>query len=760
MSLCPSCEKFTHTTISAVTPDENRGAEKNLRQTRYAVFTSLIALGLVAAPSCKPQPAAPRQPPPVNAPYELANDDDLDAEIDRWTSLTGPARSELGRRLAAELASRFGAAVDRDQRPLAFSLLKKLVSIARTPSGFAQPPPWLVNQRPAIAKLRAKFAQAGKDNQAVSVLFVLAWIDPDEATNHLGEVDSIFGYSNELAKAEFGIGSKHSRTISILEFVAAATPLPEAIYRLLPLYLERQLQIAKTIRTGGLTYEIIGAHGQGVLQTTFHVVRVAVIARDLEAAFEFSHKVAGFGDDDPLKAAVAAAVSETASATDYLALASFFEAKPKNGDEREDTVSLPAALAIVELGRERFPNDLALTRRAGMIASSSGLHSLARRDLAAGQPTPPTDRIAANELAELYEFRISRLTARGSAIGARQVLLQFEDFFAKAVSVWPDFVPDLANAYAARGQGLLSLGQLSAAEAVLHRSLSERPTLEAFESLGTAALRTNQFEAAARFFLAALELPVTEPSVQFNHNKLMRLAGEALLGAGYESQAESVFVRALGQWNKMRTSETYELRPPFSAEALIESAKLLWHLDKREAALAAFGAAQDAAPKDANTYSSTVAFLVLRGHYDQALDAYHRGLGTTDVSEYSKVYMSLWMLAESRRQARPDDPFVREFLGSRRGRLWFDDLARFASGRTSLGQLKKRATTAPRRAELLYYSAVLAPSDRNEAERKSRLRDVIDSDMIMFFEYEMAKHWLKEGFSRRELAPKSRPSGR
>jgi hypothetical protein len=107
--------------------------------------------------------------------------------------------------------------------------------------------------------------------------------------------------------------------------------------------------------------------------------------------------------------------------------------------------------------------------------------------------------------------------------------------------------------------------------------------------------------------------------------------------------------------------------------------------------------------------------------------------------------MSLWMLAEARRTGREVDPFVGEYLSGRDGQLWQDRLARFASGRIDVEALSEHATTRGRRAELLYYRAILGPAKSPE-QIKALLEGVIDTDMVMFFEYEMARHWLSRGF--------------
>jgi tetratricopeptide (TPR) repeat protein len=166
-------------------------------------------------------------------------------------------------------------------------------------------------------------------------------------------------------------------------------------------------------------------------------------------------------------------------------------------------------------------------------------------------------------------------------------------------------------------------------------------------------------------------------------------------------------------------------------------------------AVRAFEAAVDADADGEDTHTSVVSFLITRGDYARALDTYHRALGNHAMSDYAKVYMSLWMMAEARRRGQAPDPLAHEFLRGREGTLWYDELARYATGRVGLSALESRASTRGRRAELWYYEAVLGDAG-NERAVRALLERVVGTDMVLFFEYDMAKHWLSEGLGQGE----------
>jgi hypothetical protein len=148
----------------------------------------------------------------------------------------------------------------------------------------------------------------------------------------------------------------------------------------------------------------------------------------------------------------------------------------------------------------------------------------------------------------------------------------------------------------------------------------------------------------------------------------------------------------------------------------------------------------------ADTHIQVVAFLVTQGEYARALDAYHRAVIADRIGDYHKVYMSLWLLGEARRLGVAPDPLAVEYLGERDGGLWHDELARLATGRVGVAELAGRAHSRARKAELAYYTAALGAGEagggRPPAEIRALLEHVVATDMVLFFEYDMARRWL------------------
>ena len=57
-------------------------------------------------------------------------------------------------------------------------------------------------------------------------------------------------------------------------------------------------------------------------------------------------------------------------------------------------------------------------------------------------------------------------------------------------------------------------------------------------------------------------------------------------------------------------------------------------------------------------------------------------------------------------------------------------------------QLRQKVKTPGQRAELAYYTAAVGPRDVGRARTVGLLKKVIASNVVLFFEFDMAKDWL------------------
>jgi hypothetical protein len=152
----------------------------------------------------------------------------------------------------------------------------------------------------------------------------------------------------------------------------------------------------------------------------------------------------------------------------------------------------------------------------------------------------------------------------------------------------------------------------------------------------------------------------------------------------------------------------------------------------------------DYAPDASSLCSEAVAFLLEVGKPVDALDAVHRGLSAGQLSELDKIYMCLWVLADARRRGDTRDRQAYEYLASRHGDLWYELLAEAATGRLEFAKLAAAANTGPREAEVQFYGVVLGldPSVTTPVEARTRLEHVVEAQLVMDAEYDLARQYL------------------
>ena len=680
----------------------------------------------------------------VDVPFELSDNDDLQFVADRFhaTAIGSSERFALREQLLREHARRIDSALKAGARYQAYQSLQQIGQLWH-PSELRQleqSPPAASPLRKQVARvarhieqLRKLFSRSGETEHATVALALLMVIEPDKAAAHAREIAEIQAYSDELAVARHGPGAQRSRSIRDLESAARTTPSRFVVETLAKLYIDRQRDIHRRFRRDGANFELIRAHGEGVLRTTWNVVRVYARAGLVAHARNAIKSIYGIGDDTELRKRLRE-VDGGLGPRSWHRLAAAFN----QGDHADHLAGLRIALA----GVKKHPNSGELHAFAGKLAAAAQRPHQAIKLYEKALRLSPDDRDVAESLASLYEDRISTLAFGGRERAAIAHLKVLEAFHRRAAAQWKEarLSPDIADAYAALGHALMGTGELTQARYYLKRSIDTRPNVAGYQSLGTAAVKRGHFREAATLLDHALAFPARTLEAQFNRARILRLASAAHAGTGNKTKARNLAWRALKQWDRIHQQS--KLTPHFKGELLIEIGKLQWMLERQTEATRAFERAVDSDAHGASTHAQVVGFFIVHQQYESALDAYHRALGSSDISEYFKVYMSLWVIAEAKRLGKAPDRLAKDYLKSRNGRLWYDDLARFATGRLSERVLRSKAKTKANVAELLYYVAVLSGDNKRTMDRL--LKQVVNTNAVMFFEYDMAKQRLKK----------------
>jgi tetratricopeptide (TPR) repeat protein len=301
----------------------------------------------------------------------------------------------------------------------------------------------------------------------------------------------------------------------------------------------------------------------------------------------------------------------------------------------------------------------------------------------------------------------------------------------------------LADAYFAMGRGYYNVGEIDHATTYLTKATQVKKTPDALEQLGTIAHKRGRWQEAATRFNEAAAIERDAPlEDRMEKARLRRLVGEAYLRGKDRARAETEFMKALDSWTEIVGAD---LERSQLALAYTEMARLRYALGHSEDAITDFERAVDADPEQPSVYADVIAFLFTRGHYLSAVDAWHRGVHRTEVTEYFKVYTTLWIQALARLRGENPEAFAHDYLASRNGRRWFHELARYGSGRISYEELLAKADTRGKRAEAFFYEALTRYGKGDRAGAEKLLRRVVATDMLGFFEYDMATYFLDHG---------------
>jgi lipoprotein NlpI len=135
---------------------------------------------------------------------------------------------------------------------------------------------------------------------------------------------------------------------------------------------------------------------------------------------------------------------------------------------------------------------------------------------------------------------------------------------------------------------------------------------------------------------------------------------------------------------------------------------------------------------------------VVNNRLDDAVEFYRLSYTQDRIAEMWKIYYSLWIEGLSRRKGKGSVDLAKGYLESSNGESWQDSLAKYFCGKITLDQLRKLAKNNGQNVEVDYYGAVLAIADGKNAEAKQMLAKVIDSNLLGFFEYRMARALLRD----------------
>lgn len=730
----------------------NRVAPPGMPSRLLALAPLLVACAH-AAPAVRPVAATPSAPPTLSiddesyaarrSDYDALADDDPAVQTQRATLRDGLERYLLDELRRDEDANRLDEAWEDAQRAMTL----------RTAADLERPAPDAA-LADAVLSLESAFARRGAARQVLALLAVRIALRPDTATTT--RFDRVVAWLRGDEDERCG-GPGCDQAIESLQRLVAIWPAPFVVERLAALHWERHRGGGDlTGMGGGSDGDGLAAllHTRSVTRTGLDLARLYLRVGQPEKALAALDQLAGQPGEEPkLREALRRYLAPDATVADALALAVQFIRNPRDRAIGE---------RICQAAARRFPDAAEPALCVGELAIKRQQLVVAIRSFERAVAQNPDDRDAWETLARLHQARLAELVGDERTAELPDALHRAEAFHESARKRFPDapLYTSLAGAYFEAGRGYYNAGHPDEAARYLERSLAIRPTSFAYEQLAQLRLKQGRAAEAATTFRKAIALADEAHATNERDYwlaKLERGLAEALDGSADGKDAEHAADArrdSLAAWDRLlaRHPEGAEL-----AEAQLERGKLLYALGEREQALAAFAAALGADPERGASYAGALSFLIPRDEHDEALTVYHRALGQSAVSEYLKVYCSLWLLDQERRLGLAEDPRAQAFLESVDGDKWYQQLARWATGRTDDAALERRARSDGERCELDFYRAMHRLGEGHADDAHALLQAVVDSNMMAFFEYDMASHYLRHAAPPKPPLPVAAP---
>jgi tetratricopeptide (TPR) repeat protein len=420
----------------------------------------------------------------------------------------------------------------------------------------------------------------------------------------------------------------------------------------------------------------------------------------------------------------------------YMALAQMF------GREHPD-----AALQACRAGRRarpespRFP--LCIARLLVRTADLAG--ALEAYDTAIGQNPGEPDLYA--EALEITTEALRALLDEEDMAGARQAYRRARRLLRQYRRAFPDrrLPIDASRIDALMGVGEYQAGNIDRAVQRLEQSVEATPSKEALVQLGIISERRSQLDDAIRLYRRALDLDLHGGEARlagYWRGTILEHLGDVHSAKGEGSRARQLWEEALEAWRVALAARSGGLTGDELATAHLRRGMVLEKLERREDAVQAFRAAIDARPDLRGTYEQLLSHYAADGRLREALQIYRRAVNHASIPESWKVYYALWVVATQRRTGDRSEPAPLQYLQEVRGDDWTDKLAQFYAGTLPYERLLEAARTPGERAEAYFYEALNRLANGQAEQAGELLRQVIATEMMGFFEYDMARRIL------------------
>ena len=572
----------------------------------------------------------------------------------------------------------------------------------------------------------------GQEGYVLAANFILLRLTNDE--QYRREYDAVAAWGRESRANLDTVSEEYAGLIEVWSNHAQLTPAPEVLDTLAGLHIAGRDAVAS--ETNEMRQRLgIGAERQLRL-APLNVAAVYLTHGDVGSAVAKVEAMNGGGE---LQLRLLD-LMRVANGTDEVAAAATFELIEGYRVARPDV-----AAGLCRASLLRFPEDYRFpTCMARVAADDERFADATAWYVIAIDLAPDMIELYDEALGQLDEFIEVRLNdphpERSSALarGAETILDERQ-------KRWPSSEPPISPN---RLEFLIGMLEMNAGHAVeaqkrFERSISVEEDAAALLQLGLLLERTGQLDEAEKRYRRALSItPEGSLPDELRRAEILEHMGDIARARGDADLMTSRYETALAAWSTARD----QVEGPTGALVEMRRGILLDQLGRHDEAVDAFESAMTYAPQWRDVYATILSHLVSASpDFELATSVWRRSQLQLTLPPEWKVYFTLWIQFIA---ARADQEPVQEHsdLLRRLGKSsnWWGKLASFGAGDLDYEALMTVASSLGEETEALYYEAtrLYIVGERDAAE--TQFRRVLDTNMVSFYEFEMARKLLIE----------------
>ncbi|MGB8332358.1 MAG: tetratricopeptide repeat protein [Polyangiales bacterium] len=602
---------------------------------------------------------------------------------------------------------------------------------------FVSPSEYAAGALPKYLEPVAKYiadqsGRLGDEGYALAANFMLQRLTGDEVYQR--RYDTVASWGRESRANLDTISEQYAGLISVWTDHANLTPAPEVLDTLAGLHIAGRDAVSAE---SAEDRHRLGIAGERQLRLApLNVAAVYLEYGDIKSAIS---RVESMGPGGELQLRLLDLL-RTARTADEAGAAATFELGEGYRVARPEV-----AEGLCRASLLRFPQDYRFpTCMARVAADSEQFADSTAWYVIAIELAPEMIELYDEALDQLDEFIETRLTdphpERSGALarGAETIL-------AERQKRWPDSKPPIESNQLEFLIGMLEMnaGRADEAQQRFERSLQNDEDPAVLAQLGLLLERTGRPTEAARHYRRALELtPSDSLADDLRRAELRESLGNTARAEGNTGEMTAQYNRALKAWNEARG----QVDGPTGALVEMRRGVLLDELGRHDEAVDAFQNAMSYAPQWRDVYATILSHLVTaEPDLELASTVWRRSQLHLTLPPEWKVYFTLWIQFITARAGRPpvqDHTELLRRLGG--GANWWGKLASFGAGDLDYAGLMSVASSLGEETEALYYEGtqLYIAGDRDGA--RTQLQRVLDTKMVSFFEYEMARKLLLE----------------